>query len=130
MLELLRSHGLVLAGPDQTVLRYLQFRRHARALPLHDIRGKTTLARAWQITDAGVAAALRLAEPKRRRRVAAPEHLQIDLEEAIAASSGGEPEAAPLPDPDAPTVTAAGVSAPQRPPCRDTRSRPSRRRRS
>lgn len=38
---------------------------------------------------------------------------QTDIEDAIAsASSGGEPGAAPLPDPDAPTVPAAGVSAP------------------
>lgn len=38
---------------------------------------------------------------------------QTDIEDAIAASSsGGGPDAAPLTDPDAPTVPAAGVSAP------------------
>lgn len=112
MLELLRSQGLVLAGPDQPVLRYLEFRRHARALPLHDIRGKTIMARAWQITDGGIAAALSLSAPKRRKRSSAPQALQIDLEEAIAARSGERPVSLPLTDPDAPTVTAASVSAP------------------
>ena len=53
---------------------------------------------------------------------------QIDIEAAIAASSGGEPDAAPLTDPDAPAVTAADVSAPQGRPVETTRSRPSRRR--
>ena len=40
---------------------------------------------------------------------------QIDIEDAIgaSASSGGEPGAAPLPVPDAPSVPAAGVSAPE-----------------
>lgn len=39
---------------------------------------------------------------------------QIDLEDAIASSSsGGEPDAAPLPDPDAPATVIADVSAPQ-----------------
>ncbi|MET4594773.1 hypothetical protein ACVKSY_001587 [Sphingomonas sp. PvP107] len=38
---------------------------------------------------------------------------QTDIEDAIAsASSGDRPGAAPLPDPDAPAVPAAGVSAP------------------
>lgn len=113
MLERLRSCGLVISGPDQRVLRYLELRRLAVARPLYDIRGKATMARAWQITDAGVAAALRLAQPARGKRRARPGAEQIDLEEAIAASSGGEPEAAPLTDPDAPAVTAADVSAPQ-----------------
>ena len=39
---------------------------------------------------------------------------QTDIEDAIAsASSGDRPVAAPLPGNDAPTVTAAGVSAPE-----------------
>lgn len=45
---------------------------------------------------------------------AAPDSRQIDIEDAIAsASSGDRPETAPLPDLDAPAVTAAGVSAPK-----------------
>lgn len=44
----------------------------------------------------------------------APDPRQTDIEDAIAsASSGDAPECAPLPDNDAPTVTAAGVSAPK-----------------
>jgi len=43
----------------------------------------------------------------------APDPRQTDIEDAIAsASSGDRPGAAPLPDPDAPAVPAAGVSAP------------------
>ena len=38
---------------------------------------------------------------------------QIDIEAAIAASSGGEPDAAPLTVPDAPAAVTADVSAPQ-----------------
>ena len=38
---------------------------------------------------------------------------QTDIEAAIAASSGGEPDAAPLTDPDAPACSSAGVSAPK-----------------
>jgi hypothetical protein len=40
---------------------------------------------------------------------------QIDIEDSIAAfsSSGGEPDAAPLPDPDAPVPVSTGVSAPK-----------------
>lgn len=40
---------------------------------------------------------------------------QTDIEDAIVAStsSGGEPNTAPVTDPDAPTVPAAGVSAPR-----------------
>lgn len=42
----------------------------------------------------------------------APDPDQIDIEDAIAsASSGGEPDAAPFTDPDAPTVAPADVSA-------------------
>ena len=49
---------------------------------------------------------------------------QTDIEDAIASASlGGAPECAPLPDPDAPAVAAADVSASTRPPSRDTRSR-------
>lgn len=45
---------------------------------------------------------------------AAPDDRQIDIEDAIAsASSGDAPGCAPLPGNDAPTVPAAGVSAPQ-----------------
>jgi hypothetical protein len=44
----------------------------------------------------------------------APDPRQTDIEDAIAsASSGDAPECAPLPDNDAPAVTAAGVSAPE-----------------
>ncbi len=115
MLELLRSRGLVLAGTDQRVLRYLEFRRLARALPLYHPRtGKAVVARAWQITDAGVAVVLQVGKPAARRRPALTASQQIDIEEAIAAaSSGGEPDAAPLPDPDAPTAGAVDVSAPK-----------------
>ena len=35
---------------------------------------------------------------------------QIDLEDAIHASSGDQPDAIPLPDPDAPAADTAGVS--------------------
>lgn len=60
-----------------------------------------------------------------------PDDRQTDIEDALrnlgaSASSGGEPDAAPLPDPDAPAVPAAGVSAPQAA-RRDTRSRPNSR---
>jgi hypothetical protein len=42
----------------------------------------------------------------------AADERQVDIEDAIAASSsGGEPEAAPLPVPDAPAASNAGVSA-------------------
>ncbi len=42
----------------------------------------------------------------------APDPDQIDIEDAIAsASSGGEPDAAPFTDPDAPTVAPVDVSA-------------------
>ncbi|WP_206432194.1 hypothetical protein [Sphingomonas sp. ABOLF] len=45
----------------------------------------------------------------------APDARQIDIEDAISASarSGGEPDAAPLPVPDAPAVAAASESAPK-----------------
>jgi hypothetical protein len=44
----------------------------------------------------------------------APDDRQIDIEDAIAsASSGDAPGCAPLPGNDAPTVPAAGVSAPK-----------------
>lgn len=44
----------------------------------------------------------------------APDDRQIDIEDAIAsASSGDAPGCAPLPGNDAPSVPAAGVSAPQ-----------------
>ncbi|MEG3167522.1 hypothetical protein U1737_04860 [Sphingomonas sp. LB3N6] len=44
----------------------------------------------------------------------APDDRQTDIEDAIAsASSGDAPGCAPLPGNDAPTVPAAGVSAPQ-----------------
>jgi hypothetical protein len=114
MLERLRT-GLVLAGPDQPVLRYFERHRLARALPLHDPRnGKRLARRAWQITPAGVAAALRLAAPRTRSRARQATAEQIDIEEAIAsASSGRAPECAPLTDLDAPAVPAAGVSAPE-----------------
>jgi len=114
MLERLRA-GLVLAKPDQPVLRYFERRRLARALPLYDPRnGKLLPGRAWQITPAGVAAALRLAAPTPRVRARQATAEQIDIEEAIAsASSGRAPECAPLTDLDAPAVPAAGVSAPE-----------------
>jgi hypothetical protein len=44
----------------------------------------------------------------------APDPRQVDIEDAIAsARSGGEPEAAPLPDPDALATVTASVSVPQ-----------------
>lgn len=43
----------------------------------------------------------------------APDPHQHDIEDAIASSSGGEPDAAPLTDPDAPAADTAGVSAPK-----------------
>jgi hypothetical protein len=45
---------------------------------------------------------------------ARPDARQIDIEDSIAASvsSGGEPEATPLTDPDAPATVTADVSAP------------------
>ena len=114
MLERLQV-GLVLAGPDNPTLRYLQLRRYVRPLSVHDPRtGKPLLPRAWQITDAGIAAALRLGEPTKRKGAARPTAEQIDIEEAIAsASSGDAPVCAALTDLDAPAVPAAGVSAPQ-----------------
>lgn len=113
VLELLHSRGLVTAKADHQVLRYLEFRRQARALPLYDPRGRLLANRAWQITPAGAAAALRLKQPPRRRSQGSAEPLQIDLEEAIATSSGSAPECAPLPDPDAPACSSTGVSAHQ-----------------
>lgn len=112
MLELLHSRGFVAAAPDHRVLRYLEFQRQARACPLHTTRGKVLETRVWQITPAGVAALFRLKVPTRRRPAAAA-HRQIDLEEALASSSGGAPDVAPLTDPDTPAASTAGVSAPE-----------------
>jgi hypothetical protein len=129
MLELLRSRGLVLAPSDHRVLSYLEFRRHARALPLYSTRGNALpVSRAWQITDAGVAAALRLAVGAKRKGFKHRVVEQIDLEEHLAATAepepGRRPEAATRPVPDAPAVTAADVSAPEGRPSRRAADRP------
>jgi len=111
MLQRLRR-GLVLAGHDNEVLCFLERRRWAHALPLHDPRnGKPLASRAWQITAAGVAVATGTAQPQRRpfRRVGR----QIDIEDAIAAtSSGAAPGASPSPHPTPPALTMpAGATA-------------------
>lgn len=50
---------------------------------------------------------------------------QTDIEDAIAsASSGGRPDAAPLPDPDAPADAPAGGSAPEGRPVETRRQMP------
>lgn len=115
MLVRLREHGLLLAGPDNPVLRHLERRRWAHAMLLHDSRtGKPTMSRAWQITAAGTAASFGI-EKAPRRAASRWIDRQIDIEDAIAAcpsSSGGRPDATPLTDPDAPAPVRADVSAP------------------
>lgn len=60
-----------------------------------------------------ISARVRKAWSTRKARIAA-ESRQINIDDAIASRrSGGAPEAAPLPDPDAPAVAAADVSAPK-----------------
>lgn len=113
MLERLRDRGLVLAGHDNRILCALGRRREVRAHPLYDHRNGTLLAsRAWEITDAGTAALVGAA--RRRRGAGRSVDRQIDIEDAIAAtSSGSRPDAAPLTDPDTPAPDRAGASAPE-----------------
>jgi hypothetical protein len=106
LLRLLLSRGLVMAPADHRTLRDLEHRQHVRAQPIYNSRGQLLKARAWSITARGQAWVQAQPEPADAR--------QIDIEDAIASSSSGDaPGCAPLPGNDAPTVPAAGVSAPK-----------------
>lgn len=106
LLTLLLSRGLVMAPADHRTLRDLAHRRHVQARPIHNSRGQLLTARAWSITTKGQAWVQGLPAPANAQ--------QIDIEDAItSASSGDAPGCAPLPGNDAPTVPAAGVSAPE-----------------
>ena len=131
MLGILRSRGMVLARWDHRILRYRELRRYVRAIPLVDARsGNPSTSRAWQITDAGIAAQFNLAAPNRRGAPAPPEVRQIDLEETIAARAVPEtdrrPEATIRPVPDAPANPPADVSAPESRPSRSASTRSAR----
>lgn len=106
LLRLLLSRGLVMASADHRTLRDLEYRRHVQARSVYNPRGQLLKGRAWSITTRGMAWVQGQPEPANAR--------QIDIEDAIASASLGDaPGCAPLPGNDAPTVPAAGVSAPK-----------------